>query len=275
MRRLFCCIALVTVLLIANVGWAGEPKLAISGYDPVAYFTQSKPVRGLPEHEHEWRAARWRFASAANRDLFIKDPERYAPQFDGYCALGVAGVPIAAPHKDTVDPEAWAIVDGKLYLTHTKASLDRWSENANENIKRAEQHWRFVKDQTEPEIVGPPCRTEPPTVVVTTSDNKRRLIIGRQVSVDASENVVGKGDIRAQLEQVGKNLSQCLSAAGASKADMLFTRTVVSDKDLLLQNAELRTRYIGPEPANSTTIEMSNFAGPDFLIGIEAVAKLD
>src|SRR5947208_10322078 len=106
--------AFVWLLLVALAAPAqsGETRVAISGYDPVAYFTDGKPVPGLTEFEHVWHDARWRFASAGHRDLFVGDPNRYAPQYDGYCAGGVAEAAVFGAHKDTVDPEAWAIVDG-------------------------------------------------------------------------------------------------------------------------------------------------------------------
>ena len=113
------------VALLGSGAWGDEARLSISGYDPVAYFTDGKPVPGKTEFEYVWRDARWRFASAAHRDLFIKDPDHYAPQYDGYCAMGVADAVVFGPHKDTIDPEAWAIVDGKLYLTHTTRVLGR------------------------------------------------------------------------------------------------------------------------------------------------------
>src|SRR5215467_3860780 len=140
-----------------------EPKLSISGYDPVAYFTEGKPVQGKTEFEYLWHKSRWRFANNQHRDLFTRDPEHYAPQYDGYCAMGVAW---ADPHKDTVDPEAWAIVDGKLYLTHTVRGLDEWRATAGENIKTADKNWSGVKTLPEPAIVGPPCRERPPSVVI-------------------------------------------------------------------------------------------------------------
>src|SRR3974377_399911 len=116
------------VLLLGTTARSEEARLSIGGYDPVAYFTEGKPVPGKTEFEYVWHDLRWRFASAAHRDLFVKDPEHYAPQYDGYCAMGVADV-FVGPHKDTVDPEAWAIVDDKLYLTHTRRTLDRWRPN--------------------------------------------------------------------------------------------------------------------------------------------------
>jgi hypothetical protein len=139
-------VAFMALILLAAVPSRGEgARLAISGYDPVAYFTDSKPVLGRSEFEYPWHDARWRFASAVHRDAFARDPEHYAPQYDGYCALGVAWE--TPPHKDTVDPEAWAIVDGKLYLTHDRHWFDIWSEKAAEHIQRANANWPSVKEQ--------------------------------------------------------------------------------------------------------------------------------
>ena len=91
--------ALLFVTLAAPAARGGETRLAISGYDPVAYFTDGKPVPGLTEFEYVWHDARWRFSSASHRDLFVRDPYRYAPQYDGYCAWDGRG-----GHKDTSIP---------------------------------------------------------------------------------------------------------------------------------------------------------------------------
>jgi enamine deaminase RidA (YjgF/YER057c/UK114 family) len=215
--------------LAASSAWSGEPRLAINGYDPVAYFTEEKPVPGQAQFEYVWHDARWRFATAAHRDLFVADPEHYAPQYDGYCALGATGTPYAGPHKDTVDPEAWAVVDGKLYLTHTRRVMDRWQQKAAENIKRADESWATVRNQAEPEIVGPPCRDHPPSTVIAVSSGGRVVIIGGQVSVDNDGNIVGKSDMQAQIEQVGKNVQACLAAAGTNTSNIVLTRAYVTD----------------------------------------------
>src|SRR5882672_8218789 len=102
-------LGLLFAIIFIPVAQSEEPRLSISGYDPVAYFTDGKPVPGKTEFEYLWNKLRWRFANSEHRDLFIRDPQRYAPQYDGSCAMGVAW---EEPHKDTVDPEAWAIVDG-------------------------------------------------------------------------------------------------------------------------------------------------------------------
>src|SRR5437763_11753033 len=81
------------LVLAAGPGRGEEARLAISGYDPVAYFTVGKPVPGQSEFEIQWHDARWRFASAAHRDAFTGNPDRYAPQYDGYCAGGMTVAP--------------------------------------------------------------------------------------------------------------------------------------------------------------------------------------
>jgi YHS domain len=115
------------ILLHGAAVRADEARLAIGGYDPVAYFTDGKPVPGASDIEYSWHDMRWRFATAAHRDLFVKDPEHYAPQYEGYCAMGVS-LDKGAAHKDTVDPNAWAVVDGKLYLTYSNRALERWRQ---------------------------------------------------------------------------------------------------------------------------------------------------
>jgi hypothetical protein len=90
---------------------AQEVPLAIKGYDPVAYFTDSKPVQGKAEFEFEWDDHRWRFASAEHRDLFKASPARYAPQFGNYCAMALTLKQVVV-----ADPENWLISDGKLYV---------------------------------------------------------------------------------------------------------------------------------------------------------------
>ena len=163
--------------------------------------------------------------------------------------------PRPTPHKDTVDPEAWAIVDGKLYLTHTPRSLDAWRENAAEIIKTADENWPTVKNLPEPTIIGPPCPEQPQTVVVSLGGGKREVLIFGQVARDAGGNVVGKGDMRAQIEHVGKNIQACLNAAGANTSDIVLTRAYVTDTDAFLRNADMRARYLGPESRTSTAVK--------------------
>ena len=110
--------------------------VAIKGYDPVAYFTQSKPVKGSSAFTYQWMNATWWFASAEDRDEFARSPEKYAPQYGGYCAYGVS-----QGHTAPIDPEAWTIVEGKLYLNYSQAVKKTWSEAIPKHIDEANQNW--------------------------------------------------------------------------------------------------------------------------------------
>ena len=110
--------------------------LAIEGYDPVAYFTDGKPVKGSDDFEHTWMNATWRFATAAHRDAFKKDPAKYAPQYGGYCAFGVS-----RGYAVGIDPEAWKVVDGKLYLNYNIDVQKEWQKNIPGHIRKADANW--------------------------------------------------------------------------------------------------------------------------------------
>ncbi len=102
------CIACLSAFAQAT---GSEPRLVMKGFDPVAYFTQGKPVVGSARFSHDWDGGRYQFASAGNRDLFAGDPDRYAPRYSGYCTGSMSrGV------RNEGDPEIWTIVDGKLFL---------------------------------------------------------------------------------------------------------------------------------------------------------------
>jgi hypothetical protein len=144
------CALLVFPALAQDVAppMTGVPRLAIGGYDTVAYHTVGKAVPGTLDYQMIWDDARWQFASKENLDLFTRDPEKYAAQYDGHCAMGVA---YENGHKDTVDPEAFTIVDGKLYINHTKYWATEWRKNAAANISRANKNWVTVRETPEPE----------------------------------------------------------------------------------------------------------------------------
>ena len=256
---------LLCATLFGSTARGDEARLSISGYDPVAYFTDGKPVPGNPDLEYLWHKLRWRFASSEHRDLFSKDPEHYAPQYDGYCAMGAAENDAAA-HKDTVDPEAWAIVDGKLYLVHNSYWLAKWQEQAKEYIKRADASWQVVADLPAPTIVGPPCAASPPTTAVALRGGGHWLIVGGQVARDGAGNVVGKGDMPAQIEQVGKNVDVCLKAGGATVNDIIFTVNHVTAPAEFDKYADLLPRYFGPPSPKSTIVPTPQLSSPDFLL---------
>ncbi len=117
-------------------------NVAIMGYDTVAYFTEGQPTNGKKEFAFSWNDAQWRFANARNRDLFAAKPERYAPQFGGFCAASLTRGKVKV-----TDPEAWAIVDGKLYLSSSKKFSRKFQQNPAENIKKAEAAWAKSQKQ--------------------------------------------------------------------------------------------------------------------------------
>ena len=112
---------------------------AIRGYDPVAYFTEGKPVAGKPDFTHKWKGATWYFASAANRDRFRQDPERWAPQYGGYCAYGVA-----QGYAVKIEVDQWSVVDGKLYLNYDRSVQRTWKRDIPGYIRKADGNWPGV-----------------------------------------------------------------------------------------------------------------------------------
>ncbi len=112
---------------------------AINGYDPVAYFTENMPVEGKAQHTFVWKGATWLFASVGNKARFIASPEKYAPQYGGYCAFAVSYGSTA-----TTVPEAWAIVDGKLYLNYSLGVRRRWNTDQKGYISKANKNWPDV-----------------------------------------------------------------------------------------------------------------------------------
>ena len=115
---------------------------AIRGYDPVAYFSEGKPVKGDEKLVYNWNNANWYFSSQQNLDLFKANPEKYAPQYGGYCAYG-----LSEGHKAPTDADAWTIEDGKLYLNYNTDVRKMWSKEKKERIEKADKNWPTVKDK--------------------------------------------------------------------------------------------------------------------------------
>ena len=145
-------LALVGVLLpgaFAQDKATESVRVVLKGHDPVAYFVEGRPVKGSPQISYDWDGARYHFSSTRTRDLFAANPDRYAPQFAGYCTGSMSrGV------RNEGNPEAWAIVDGKLYVTGAPdaASAAKQREIMLKDrdylalrIPKAEQHWREKK----------------------------------------------------------------------------------------------------------------------------------
>lgn len=112
----------------------------IDGYDPVAYFVEGAAVKGSTDFSYNWKEALWLFSSEKNKALFVADPEKYAPQYGGFCAFSMSrGMRVGA------SGEAWSIVDGKLYLQYSPAVLARWESDREDNIRRGNAHWEDLK----------------------------------------------------------------------------------------------------------------------------------
>ena len=140
-------ILLFSLLVFSTQALAVDPVynqdgLAIGGYDPVAYFTRGRAIWGNPDIAHNWQGARWQFDNDKHRELFKANPEKYAPQYGGYCAYAAAKGSIAP-----TDARAWSIVDGKLYLNYSPTVQDRWKQNMHGYISRADSKWPRIKNR--------------------------------------------------------------------------------------------------------------------------------
>ena len=131
------------ILLLGGLANADNPPISVDdagramrGYDSVAYFTEGQPTPGNAAFSNDWNGVTWLFASAANRDAFAADPERYAPQFGGYCAYAVS-----QGHVIMANPNVWSITDGKLYVFLGPGAQSRWNEDVPGNIARAVNNW--------------------------------------------------------------------------------------------------------------------------------------
>lgn len=110
--------------------------LAIEGYDAVAYQTAESAFRGNPQYEFVWKGAKWLFVSKENQERFESDPEKYAPQYGGYCAWSVSRNEVMK-----ADPQVWKIVDGKLYLIQSNMVKEVWEKSQPELIKKSNENW--------------------------------------------------------------------------------------------------------------------------------------
>lgn len=119
--------------------------LAIYGYDPVAYFTESEPREGIAAYELSWAGATWRFSSEGNRDAFMQDPSVYEPRYGGYDPVAIGtGVPTPG------HPGVWLVHNQRLYVFHSEANRALFMTSPAEAIQRAEGHWAQVKAQLVP-----------------------------------------------------------------------------------------------------------------------------
>lgn len=138
-----CCL-----LVIASSSNAQKSEIfapagkAIKGYDPVAFFTESKPVMGTDSLYYAYKGVNWLFSSPENLKKFKTAPEKYEPQFGGYCAYGMAD-----GHKAPTQTETWAIIDGKLYFNYNVKVKEMWNKNQPAYIEKANTLWPNLKDK--------------------------------------------------------------------------------------------------------------------------------
>ena len=104
---------------------------AIEGYDPIAYFTEQKAVKGEKSYSYQWKDATWYFSSAENMKMFKGNPEKYAPQFGGYCSFAVS-----KGFTAKIDPQAWKVIDGKLYLFNDETFRSKWESEPERNMEK-------------------------------------------------------------------------------------------------------------------------------------------
>ena len=118
-----------------NTLYAG---IGIKGYDPVGYFTDNKAMVGDPKITAEYGGVTWRFASAKHREMFVKEPQKYTPQYGGFCSLGVG----VADKLFDVDPEnGWTIYEGKLYLNFNDEANQAFRKNPADLVRHADKNW--------------------------------------------------------------------------------------------------------------------------------------
>src|SRR3970282_1065548 len=138
-------LVLTTAILLSPAALAQKPSVfsdrngAIRGHDPVAYFDQKGPVKGSKQFTHQWNGATWYFARARTPNNFAAEPESHAPRYGGYCAYAVA-----QGYTADIDPSAWSIVDGRLYLNYSLSVRERWKKDIPGYIRKGDANWPAV-----------------------------------------------------------------------------------------------------------------------------------
>lgn len=140
--------AVIGLAVVASVALAAQKinvdssSVALKGYDPVAYFTDGRPVQGTAQFEFRFEGATYRFASAEHRDLFAGGPQEYVPQFGGFCAYAVS-----RNYTADTDPLAWQIVEGKLFLNYSAGAQQKWEQDVPGNIVKGNVNWPKLRDK--------------------------------------------------------------------------------------------------------------------------------
>ena len=273
LRQSATLLGLLFVPLLGSAAWGDEPKLSISGYDPVAYFTDGKPVQG----KAEFRILRGTNCAGA---------------------LPAASIAICSPRirsatrRNTTATARWARRTTRRRTRTRSIPRPGPSSTASSIWRTTAIGWRNGGNRPRSTSSGPTragrpsriCRTRsssgrpaPPlrrTTKVALRDGGHWLVVGGQVARDEAGNVVGKGDMRAQIEQVGKNVDACLKAGGATVKDIIFTVNHVTAPAEFDKYADLLPRYFGPPSPKSTTVRAPQLSSPDFLVQVEAFAAI-
>lgn len=124
-----------------------DDGLALEGYDPVAYFTKNQAVEGSDQYSYEYKSVKYYFSTAENLELFKANPAKYEPQYGGWCAYALS----LGPKKVNIDPEAFKIIDGKLYLFYSSFfwgnTLEKWNATQNDKtqIQKADANYKKLK----------------------------------------------------------------------------------------------------------------------------------
>lgn len=142
--------ALAALVLLPSMAMAAEVEhstVGVQGYDVVGYFTDGKPVKGNGDHVAVNDGVNYLFASDEHKKAFEVNPEKYLPQYNGWCAFGVS-----VNKKFISDPTVWKIVDGKLYLNLSKKVAETWVKDIPGNIKKADANWTQIHDKAPSEL---------------------------------------------------------------------------------------------------------------------------
>ncbi len=147
LRRFLPAFAVLALLGLASPVGAVPPVsapdgVALQGYDTVAYFKHGEARKGKLDFAYQWKGAIWLFSTAENRAAFVADPEKFAPQYGGYCSLSVANGKTARGSG-----EAWRVENGKLYLNYDMNVRDRWLRDVSDNIRKADEWWPKLVDK--------------------------------------------------------------------------------------------------------------------------------
>jgi YHS domain-containing protein len=146
MKQVIAIAALFLLFIVRAQAQKGEvfapAGKAIKGYDPVAFFKDAKPVKGADSLSYKWKDANWTFSSQQYLDSFKTNPEKYAPQYGGYCAYGTS-----AGHKAPTETDTWTIVNGKLYFNYNGKVKELWMKDQPALIEKADRQWPVIKDK--------------------------------------------------------------------------------------------------------------------------------